>query len=48
MSILTQGTQVFALVPPLSGTGPFTVMEVECATSFDPGARRLTRLKILA
>lgn len=37
MSILTQGTQVFALVPPLSGTGPYTVMEVECATSFDPG-----------
>lgn len=37
MSILTQGTQVFALVPPLSGTGPSTVMEVECATAFNPG-----------
>jgi len=37
MSILTQGTQVFALVPPLTGTGPLTVMEVECATSFVPG-----------
>ncbi|QXH44280.1 phage tail protein [Pseudomonas xanthosomatis] len=37
MSILTQGTQVFALMPPLSGTGPFTVVEVECATAFNPG-----------
>lgn len=37
MSILTQGTQVFALAPPLTGTGPLTVMEVECATAFNPG-----------
>lgn len=37
MSILTQGTQVFALVPPTSGTGAMTVMEVECATAFNPG-----------
>ncbi|WP_426134891.1 phage tail tube protein [Pseudomonas sp. PWP3-1b2] len=37
MSILSQGTQIYALVPPVSGTGPMTVMEVECATSFDPG-----------
>ncbi len=37
MSILTQGTQVFALVPPLTGAGPKTVMAIECATSFDPG-----------
>jgi|GEM_PF-137201 len=37
MSILSQGTQVYALVPPVSGAGPYTVMEVECATSFDPG-----------
>ncbi|CAI8769918.1 phage tail tube protein [Pseudomonas serbica] len=37
MSILTQGTQIFALVPPLTGTGPLTVMEVECATAFNPG-----------
>ncbi|MBV4531007.1 phage tail protein [Pseudomonas sp. SWRI107] len=37
MSILTQGTQVFSLMPPLSGTGPFTVVEVECATAFNPG-----------
>lgn len=37
MSILTQGTQVYALMPPLTGTGPSTVMEVECATAFNPG-----------
>lgn len=37
MSMLTQGTQIFALVPPLSGTGAYTVLEVDHATSFDPG-----------
>lgn len=37
MSILTQGTQVYALVLPATGTGPLTVMEVECATAFNPG-----------
>lgn len=37
MSILTQGTQVYALMPPLTGNGPSTVMEVECATAFEPG-----------
>lgn len=37
MSILTQGTQVYSLVPPPTGTGPNSVMEVECATAFNPG-----------
>ncbi|KVV01760.1 MULTISPECIES: phage tail tube protein [unclassified Pseudomonas] len=37
MSILTQGTQIFALVPALDGSAPYTVLEVEHATSFDPG-----------
>ncbi|WP_430317155.1 phage tail tube protein [Pseudomonas sp. p1(2021b)] len=37
MSILTQGTQVYALVKPVTGTGPLTVLEVECATAFNPG-----------
>lgn len=37
MSILTQGTQVYTLMPPLNGNGPSTVMEVECATAFNPG-----------
>ena len=37
MSMLTQGTQLYALVPPASGTGALTVMEVEGITSFNPG-----------
>lgn len=37
MSILSQGTQVYALVPPLLGTGPKTVLAIECATAFSPG-----------
>lgn len=37
MSILTQGTQVFALVPPASGTGANTVLEIEGLTAFNPG-----------
>ena len=36
MSILTQGTQAYALVQAVAGTGPLTVMEVECITTFDP------------
>lgn len=37
MSILSQGTQIYALVPPLIGTGPKTVLAIECATAFSPG-----------
>lgn len=37
MSILTQGTQIYALVPPVSGTGAATVLEIEGVTSFNPG-----------
>ncbi|AZL69203.1 phage tail protein [Pseudomonas oryziphila] len=37
MSILTQGTQVYVLDRPFTGTGPSSVMEVECATAFNPG-----------
>lgn len=37
MSVLTQGTKVYALVPPASGTGPHIVMQIECATAFNPG-----------
>ncbi|MDZ5601737.1 phage tail tube protein [Pseudomonas sp. RP23018S] len=37
MSVLTQGTQIYALVPPLTGTGPLTVLEIESATAFNPG-----------
>jgi len=37
MSILTQGTKIYALVPPLTGTGPLTVLPIDCATAFNPG-----------
>ena len=37
MSILSQGTQIYALVPPVSGIGPKTVLAIECATAFSPG-----------
>lgn len=37
MSILSQGTQIYALVPSVSSPGTFEVMEVECATAFNPG-----------
>lgn len=37
MSVLTQGTHIYALVPPVSGTGSHTVMQIECATAFNPG-----------
>lgn len=37
MSILSQGTQIYALVPPLSGIGPKIVLAIECATAFSPG-----------
>jgi len=37
MSMLTQGTQVYALVPPASGTGANTVLEIEGLITFNPG-----------
>ena len=37
MSILTQGTQVYALVPPANGTGANTILEIEGLTTFNPG-----------
>lgn len=41
MAVLTQGTEVYALVPVLDSsgvaTGDFEVMEIECATAFSPG-----------
>ena len=37
MSILTQGTQIFALVPTEADPSVLEVLEVECATAFNPG-----------
>jgi hypothetical protein len=37
MSMLTQGTKIFALVPPLIGPGASSVLPIDCATAFNPG-----------
>ena len=38
MSMNAQGAQLYALLPPANGgSGPKTVMEVECLTAFNPG-----------
>ncbi|MHA6196827.1 phage tail tube protein [Pseudomonas wadenswilerensis] len=37
MSILTQGTQIYGLMPSTVANAPSTVMEIECATAFNPG-----------
>lgn len=37
MPALTQGTQVFALVPLLNNPSTFEVLPIECATAFSPG-----------
>ncbi|MFG5862705.1 phage tail tube protein [Metapseudomonas sp. CR1201] len=50
MSILTQGTQVYALVPQLDSsgvpTGDFEVMEIECATAFNPGGNPADQIEV--
>jgi len=37
MSILSQGTQIYALVPTAASPGLFEILEIECATAFSPG-----------
>jgi hypothetical protein len=37
MSILSQGTQIYALVPSASNPAVFEILEIECATAFSPG-----------
>lgn len=37
MSILTQGTQVYALVPTIANPAILEIVEIECATAFNPG-----------
>lgn len=37
MSMLAQGTQVYALVPIAGNQTTYEVLEVECATAFNPG-----------
>jgi hypothetical protein len=37
MSMLTQGTQVYALVPSVANPAILEIVEIECATAFSPG-----------
>lgn len=37
MAILTQGTQIYALVPKVDDPDALEVLEIECPTSFSPG-----------
>ena len=37
MSILSQGTQIYALVPSAANPAAFEILEIECATAFSPG-----------
>lgn len=37
MSILTQGTQIYAVVPSVASSEAFEILEIECATAFSPG-----------
>lgn len=37
MSILAQGTQIYALVPTVANPAIMEVIEIECATAFTPG-----------
>jgi len=37
MSMLTQGTQVFALLPTIANPSVLEVVEIQCATAFNPG-----------
>ncbi|MDY7565785.1 phage tail tube protein [Pseudomonas sp. RTC3] len=37
MSILAQGTQIYALVPTIADPAKLEVIEIECATAFSPG-----------
>ncbi|NBA95506.1 phage tail tube protein [Pseudomonas sp. R5(2019)] len=37
MSILTQGTQIYALVPTAADPSALEVIEIQCATAFNPG-----------
>jgi hypothetical protein len=46
MSILTQGTQVFALVPTVLNPSLFEVMEIECATAFSPGGNPADQIEV--
>ncbi|RXT61648.1 MULTISPECIES: phage tail tube protein [Pseudomonas syringae group] len=46
MSILTQGTQVFALVPSANNPAVLEILEIECATAFSPGGNPADQIEV--
>lgn len=46
MAILAQGTQIYALVPQVGSQSQFEVMEVECATAFNPGGNPSDQVEV--
>ena len=46
MSILSQGTQVYALVPTSADPKVFEILEIECATAFSPGGNPADQIEV--
>ena len=46
MAMLSQGTQIYALVPTVANPAIFEVIEVECATAFNPGGNPADQVEV--
>ena len=46
MAMLSQGTQIYALVPTVANPATFEVLEVECATAFTPGGNPADQVEV--
>ncbi|MBF8720187.1 phage tail tube protein [Pseudomonas guariconensis] len=46
MAVLAQGTQIYALVPHVGSPSQFEVMEIECATAFNPGGNPADQVEV--
>ena len=46
MAILAQGTQIYALVPTAANRNVFEVIEIECATAFNPGGNPADQVEV--
>jgi len=46
MSILSQGTQIYALVPTAANPAVFEILEIECATAFSPGGNPADQIEV--
>ena len=46
MSILSQGTQIYALVPTVANPAIFEILEIECATAFNPGGNPSDQIEV--